>query len=56
MKFVSSIIAIGSRGSGDIGTIGNTYILKATGKTQVSGLLANAPVQSPNLAVMIPSW
>ena len=34
---------IGSRGSGDIGTIGNTYTLKATGKTQVSGLLANAP-------------
>ena len=34
--------AIGSRGEGDIGTIGNTYTLKATGKTQVSGLIANA--------------
>ncbi|MTT93625.1 ESPR-type extended signal peptide-containing protein [Parasutterella excrementihominis] len=34
--------AIGSRGDGDIGTIGNTYTLKATGKTQVSGLIANA--------------
>lgn len=34
--------AIGSRGDGDIGTIGNTYSLKATGKTQVSGLIANA--------------
>lgn len=33
---------IGSRGDGNIGTIGNTYILKATGKTQVSGLIANA--------------
>lgn len=34
--------AIGLRGDGDIGTIGNTYTLKATGKTQVSGLIANA--------------
>ena len=34
--------AIGSRGDGNIGTIGNTYTLKATGKTQVSGLIANA--------------
>ena len=34
--------AVGSRGDGDIGTIGNTYTLKATGKTQVSGLIANA--------------
>ncbi len=34
--------AIGSRGEGDFGTIGNTYTLKATGKTQVSGLIANA--------------
>ena len=34
--------SIGSRGDGDIGTIGNTYTLKATGKTQVSGLIANA--------------
>lgn len=34
--------AIGSRGEGYIGTIGNTYSLKATGKTQVSGLIANA--------------
>ena len=34
--------AIGSRGDGDIGTIGNTYTLKATGKTQVCGLIANA--------------
>lgn len=34
--------AVGSRGEGDIGTIGNTYTLKATGKTQVSGLIANA--------------
>ena len=33
---------IGSRGDGNIGTIGNTYTLKATGKTQVSGLIANA--------------
>ena len=34
--------SIGSRGDGNIGTIGNTYTLKATGKTQVSGLIANA--------------
>ena len=33
---------IGSRGDGEKGTIGNTYKLIATGKTQVSGLLANA--------------
>ena len=33
---------IGSRGDGEKGTIGNTYKLIATGKTQVSGLLSNA--------------
>lgn len=33
---------IGSRGDDNIGTLGNTYTLKATGKTQVSGLIANA--------------
>ena len=34
--------AVGSRGEEEFGTIGNTYTLIATGKTEVAGLIANA--------------